>query len=158
MSTLLRSTLSAAVGEAVGRIDLDGPEHLLEPETALGLTMIIHELATNALKHGSLSAETGQVFLSWSIDNRTDTDTVQLAWKESGGPVVSEPRHKGFGSRLIERGLGGAGSGPQISFKPEGLAYSIAFEIAKDPQGAGLGRTFARFKNVGTALGADFKR
>ncbi|GMM92566.1 PAS domain-containing protein [Qipengyuania sp. MTN3-11] len=158
MPALLRSTLSAAVGEAVARIELEGPEHLLEPETALGLTMIIHELATNALKHGSLSAESGQVLLSWRIDDRNDTDTVLLAWTETGGPVVSEPRHKGFGSRLIERGLGGGGSRPQISFKSEGFAYSISFAIAKNPQGAGLGRTFARFKNVGTASGKAFEQ
>ncbi len=158
ISALLRSTLSAAVGEAVGRIDLDGPDHFLEPETALGLTMLIHELATNALKHGSLSAEAGQVLLSWHIDYRDDTDTVQLDWTESGGPVVSEPRQKGFGSRLIERGLGGGGSGPQISFEPEGFAYSIDFAIAKNPQGASLGRTFARFKHVGTASGDSFEQ
>lgn len=158
MPALIRSTLSAAVGEAVGRIDMEGPEHLLEPEIALGLTMIIHELATNALKHGSLSDDAGKVRLSWNIGADEDSDLVHFSWSERGGPPVSEPQNKGFGSRLIERGLGGGGSRPHISFRPQGFEYSIDFAVPKNPQGAELGRKFARFRNVGIASGKALER
>lgn len=85
------------------RITVDGPALDLLPRQALGLSLAVHELATNALKYGALSNATGVIRIAWSNDN----DGFRFSWSESGGPSVAEPgpEKKGFGSRLIERML-----------------------------------------------------
>ena len=87
--------------------------------------MILHELATNATKYGSLSSETGSVEISWEVaqDNK---QTFQLRWAESGGPPVEMPRRKGFGSQLIEQGIAPNISGEvRLLFAREGLVCTI---------------------------------
>jgi two-component sensor histidine kinase len=94
-------------GAGSRRLALDGPAVRLAPNTAVTLSMGLHELATNAAKYGALSAPEGNVRLSWTVE--TDADgtaaAVVILWHEEGGPVVSTPAQKGFGSRLIEQGL-----------------------------------------------------
>ncbi|XYD09270.1 sensor histidine kinase [Methylobacterium sp. NMS12] len=91
------------------RITLDGPDLRLPPEGALALTMILHELCTNAVKHGALSVPGGRAALAWTVEAGPDTETLRLTWRECGGPPVVSPSRKGFGTRLLERGLAGAG-------------------------------------------------
>ncbi|RYG03044.1 MAG: sensor histidine kinase, partial [Caulobacteraceae bacterium] len=79
------------------QIVLTGPEIWLGAENVLAIGLIVHELATNATKYGALSRAEGRVEISWS----TEGDILDIAWREHGGPPVSEPRRKGFGSRLI---------------------------------------------------------
>jgi PAS domain S-box-containing protein len=83
------------------RLKLDGPDLLLPPKVAVSLAMAVHELATNATKYGSLSNDRGDVTIQW----RSDDDRLKVEWKERGGPPVSEPIRRGFGTRMIERGL-----------------------------------------------------
>src|SRR5262249_20303752 len=91
------------------RIRLDGPPDIwLDADQSFRLTMALHELATNAVKYGSLSSARGQVRVSWELLHDAGGRRVRLHWQESGGPLVALPRHKGFGSLLIERILEGA--------------------------------------------------
>jgi two-component system CheB/CheR fusion protein len=84
---------------------IDGPRVMLEPRAALALAMALHELTTNAVKHGALSIPEGNLSVSWSILSDDTADTLVLDWVESNGPPVAQPAHHGFGMTLIERGL-----------------------------------------------------
>jgi PAS domain S-box-containing protein len=98
---------------------------------ALALSMLLHELATNALKYGSLSNATGTVSVTWSIVDEGGTPAaprmrLNLRWEEQGGPPVTIPTRKGFGSRMIERGLAGElGGEAQINYEPEGVVCTL---------------------------------
>ena len=97
----------------------DGPELFLTPRAANALSLAFHELATNALKFGALSVDNGRVDLRWS---RHDRDGIELTWTESGGPSVSPPEHRGFGSTLLEQVTGRElNGGTSIDFRPGGL-------------------------------------
>jgi PAS domain S-box-containing protein len=101
-------------------IESGGPAVWLRAESALGLAMALHELATNAVKYGALSAEDGTVSVRWSYDPATYR--FQLDWIEAGGPAVEPPDRRGFGLRLVQRALGGeTGAETEVSFRPEGL-------------------------------------
>jgi PAS domain S-box-containing protein len=104
------------------RLALEGPETRLSAAQAHGLGLIVHELATNASKYGALSNEAGKIHIAWSPSVKDGTRLVTINWTESGGPPVSAPTRKGFGSRLIEstleHSLGGSAA---IQYEPEGL-------------------------------------
>ncbi len=106
------------------RVTLNGPPVALEPAAALSLGMIFHELATNAAKYGALSAADGRVLVDWTIHNHASRG-LTLEWREIGGPPVTEPQRRGFGSRLIERNIrhdlaGGIKLGyPRAGFRAE---------------------------------------
>lgn len=104
------------------RIAITGPEVRLRPSAALALFLAINELATNAVRHGALSAPEGHVALNWTrCDNGVDVE-----WRESGGPPVAHPTRKGFGSRLLGAGLSAElGSPAQMLYAPEGLICRI---------------------------------
>jgi len=88
--------------------------------------MALHELATNAAKYGALSNATGQVRVAWDIPDGGPPKRLRLCWKESGGPPVTPPEQKGFGSFLIERALQKNQLGQaRLDFEPGGLVCSI---------------------------------
>ncbi len=89
------------------RFITQGPAQRLRPKQALALAMALHELCTNAAKYGALSSDTGQVCITWQLASRNQEPTLQLHWEEIGGPPVTAPVRKGFGSRLLEGGLAG---------------------------------------------------
>ena len=92
------------------------------------MALIFHELATNAVKYGALSAEAGRVDLSWTLDRATETLT--LTWAESGGPPVAPPTRKGFGTRLIERGLRGELRGSAaMTYAPAGFVCAMTAHL-----------------------------
>jgi two-component sensor histidine kinase len=110
------------------RCEVDGPDVRLQPKRALALGMAFHELATNAAKHGALSTGTGRVKVSWEVDH----DRLRLRWKETGGPQVSPPERKGFGMRLIERGLSHELSAQvRLQFPPEGVICEWEMSLQK---------------------------
>lgn len=84
------------------RVKLDGPRLKLRPQTAQSIALIIHELVTNALKHGALSAPGGKVTVSWEPDAPGPKQRVTIRWEEQDGPPVSQPKEVGFGLSLIE--------------------------------------------------------
>lgn len=107
-----------------GPITLDGPALQLEPDVAVALSLILHELGTNALKYGCLSVPGGHLTIRW----QKSADRISLVWQERGGPPVSAPEREGFGSKLIRNAFPGCHD-PQISttFAPEGLEFRISF-------------------------------
>jgi PAS domain S-box-containing protein len=114
----------------LGRIAVAGPQVRISPKVAVPLSMALHELCTNAVKHGSLSTETGRVQLSWT---RRDERAVLLEWRESGGPPPSSQRRTGFGSRLLGRALAGElGRPAELTFAPEGLICRIVVPTSAD--------------------------
>ncbi|WP_294642486.1 PAS domain S-box protein [uncultured Aureimonas sp.] len=105
-----------------GRIHIDGERLLLTSQQALGLSLAIHELATNAAKYGALSNATGTVRVSWTIVDGAFVFT----WIETGGPTVSAPERRGFGSRLIERIVASYFDGEgRIDFDPSGIRFKL---------------------------------
>ncbi|HEY3797487.1 MAG TPA: HWE histidine kinase domain-containing protein [Caulobacteraceae bacterium] len=105
-----------------GQLDLAGPSLDVSPQHALALSLALHELATNAAKYGALSAPDGRVEVRWSGDD----GAVRLTWQERGGPAVSPPTRRGFGSRLLEACLRDIGGHSQLLFEPQGVR--AAFE------------------------------
>ncbi|GLS45437.1 sensor histidine kinase [Methylobacterium brachythecii] len=106
-----------------GRFEIQGAVIRLDSSVALSLSLILHELATNAAKYGSLSQESGRVSVSWTVVRVNGETTFRLVWTERDGPAVSPPSRRGFGSRLIERGL--AGGSVAIDYAPEGLTCTL---------------------------------
>ncbi len=99
---LARLELSPFDDADTPRIAISGPDALLTPDQTLGLALILHELASNALKYGALSVPAGRVSVSWTVSGDKQ---LELEWVESGGPKVTPPAHHGFGSILIRRSL-----------------------------------------------------
>lgn len=101
----LRDLVASQLAITIGPGDqtfLTGDNVFLPPQTALQLTLILHELATNAKRFGALSSDHGRVDITWKVDPGTPADVV-LDWRESGGPRVDPPGERGFGRQLIER-------------------------------------------------------
>ena len=105
-------------GEGGGRVGVEGPRVLLAPRQALALSMALHELATNAAKHGALSVSAGRVSLVW----RREGPAVAVGWAEADGPPVRPPERHGFGTRLLGRALSAElGGAVELEFAPEGV-------------------------------------
>ncbi|WP_077961893.1 PAS domain-containing sensor histidine kinase [Ensifer adhaerens] len=97
----------------------------LTPSRALSLSLILHELATNAVKYGALSTSTGKITIRWTIE-RASKKHLRLIWQESGGPPVTPPTTTGFGTRLIEFSVKGEmGGRVELNYAPKGLAIEI---------------------------------
>jgi two-component sensor histidine kinase len=110
-----------------GRIVATGPDLELGPKATVSISLLLHELATNATKYGALSRPAGKVDLSWTVEDGGDGPVLRMIWKETGGPIVSEPTRRSFGSRLIRMGLIGQG-GVDKQWLPTGLV--ARFEAA----------------------------
>ncbi|HXL68977.1 MAG TPA: HWE histidine kinase domain-containing protein [Xanthobacteraceae bacterium] len=109
---------------------IDGEGVYLAPQASLMLAMIFHELATNAAKYGSLSAPTGQLALSWKVANGSGPRRLRIEWQESGGPQVTEPARRGFGSKLVERGITQELKGSaEMTFDPGGLRCTMEIPL-----------------------------
>jgi PAS domain S-box-containing protein len=134
---MLRGELAPFAGKGSGaQVLLDGPLVLLAPLTAQPLSMALHELATNAAKHGSLSVPGGTLALSWREDR--PGARLRLRWEESGGPLVAgPPRRRGFGSRVIENTVRDQLRGDvSFAWTPAGLVCEIDIPLHGAPQGA----------------------
>ena len=98
--------------------------------------MGFHELATNAAKYGALSGPMGVVDVIWSTEGSDGDGRFTLRWVEQGGPAVHEPLRRGFGSRLIERGLAGELAGAaKLDFRPTGLVCTITAPFPFEVEG-----------------------
>jgi PAS domain S-box-containing protein len=108
------------------RILIDGPSVTLKPEVGVALALALHELATNAAKYGALSNDTGIVHLDWTIDDTASDARFSLHWREQGGPPVSRPTRRGFGSALIERSLRAYFGGEAATdYHPQGFVFEL---------------------------------
>ena len=92
------------------------------PQTAVGLALAFHELATNASKYGALSTPEGRLSVRWT----TADDQLHLTWTERGGPPVTPPERRGFGTRMIERTLASEFEGKvELDFASEGVTCTV---------------------------------
>jgi PAS domain S-box-containing protein len=113
------------------RIEIAGPDLRIAPQVALSLSMAFHELCTNALKYGALRASGGGVRITWTTATGPDGQRLAMRWQEHGGPPVSPPKRKGFGSRLIERGLARELNGTvSLSYEPSGVVCTIDVPVS----------------------------
>ena len=131
-------SLARVVAQAVaphdgrGAITLRGPDLPIAPRTAVSLALAIHELATNATKYGALSVADGRVDVSWSREPGEGGERLALAWRERDGPPVTVPQRRGFGTRMIERGLSAElGGTVRIDFAPEGVCCTVDAPLAE---------------------------
>lgn len=131
IGAILRGTLAIHDDAQANRLRLDGPPVQVGARAALSLALIVHELAINAAKYGALSVAGGRVRVGWTIDTTGPEPIVRLCWSEHDGPPVTPPTSRGFGSRLIERGLAGAfGGEANLSYKPEGVVCALTAPLA----------------------------
>ncbi|WP_244639641.1 PAS domain-containing protein [Aureimonas endophytica] len=108
------------------RFDVQGPKVRVGPKASVSLTLAFHELCTNAVKYGALSAPEGHVTIAWSVTGHPQP-TLTIRWVESGGPEVRPPERPGFGSRLVSRGLAAElGGAVELLYPPTGVVCEIA--------------------------------
>jgi PAS domain S-box-containing protein len=118
LKALLEAQVAPYAGDHAGRLELVGPDVTLSGDHANDLGLVLHELATNAAKYGALGVDDGKVHVSW----KEQGDALEITWVESGGPPVSQPADRGFGTRLIETALSHSGAGEtRIEYRPDGL-------------------------------------
>lgn len=127
----LRTILSRELRPyGVERANLEGEPVRLNPRAAVALGMVAHELATNAAKFGALSNGEGRVHAAWRLETGKTGKTLNLDWRELGGPKVAPPSKRGFGSRLIRMSLEGElGGRTDLRFEPDGLTCNISIPI-----------------------------
>ena len=122
---VVNTTLEPFASANPDRIVADGPSVPMSSRTVVMLSLVLHELATNASKYGALSGPAGRVTVSWMI---SPVDKVKLYWRETGGPPVQKPQHAGFGSTLIEKGFGAqVGGSAMLRLEPDGLTCALEF-------------------------------
>jgi two-component sensor histidine kinase len=125
----LREIATSAISLLVdsSRFFVSGPRVFLSPSSAITMNLLIHELATNALKYGSLSNDEGYIILDWCVKN----DIICIVWRECDGPNVAHPEQRGFGSKLIEKAaMREMGGKAKMRFDPDGLVCSIEIPLS----------------------------
>jgi len=128
-----RASLHELVGRAIkpfqttqNRFVIVGPAVWVPAQISLTLTLCLHELATNAVKYGALSKRTGRVHVAWEPVGNEERRNVRLTWHEIGGPPVTVPKRKGFGSLLIESSGDGES---RVDFTPDGVRCSMNLSL-----------------------------
>lgn len=122
LSAIARQELAPYFEEGETRARIKGPQVLLEPNVAQSVAVILHELATNAAKYGSLSLASGRIDLSWSHESE---GRLELRWTETGGPPVQTPTREGFGGRIIKQMAEQLKGAAQFEWHAEGLGCEI---------------------------------
>jgi signal transduction histidine kinase/CheY-like chemotaxis protein len=128
---IVRQTLDP-YGLDGSRLRFDGPDIWLSPSAAVTLSMGLHELATNAVKYGALSAPNGRIEVGWTVENGPERRSLAITWTERGGPPVDPPSRRGFGSRLIERGIAQDLDGEvDLAFESAGVQCRIRLPLSE---------------------------
>lgn len=141
LGTSVRRTVETALAthgglDAADRFEVAGPPVRLGSRQTIALSMALHELATNATKYGALSCEAGRVRIAWQVARGGAGRTLHLCWSEQGGPPVTPPARRGFGSRLIERTITDTfGGDVALRFAPEGVTCTMTalIQSARQP-------------------------
>jgi len=128
-----RASLREVVGRAIKpfqsgqeRFVIEGPAVWVPAQASLTLTLCLHELATNAVKYGALSNSTGRVHVAWESVGNGEQRNVRLTWHETGGPPVTVPKRKGFGSLLIKSS---GDDGSRIDFRSDGVRCLLSVSV-----------------------------
>jgi len=156
---LLREELDAYTIDHM-KVELDGPDVMLTPKSALSLSLSIHELATNAAKFGAFSRPFGRVAVRWVL---TEDGGLDLSWSEIGGPLVTLPSRLGFGTTLIERALAmETGGRATLRYRSTGVVCDVYLpassvlrradhEVAEPPEEA------AEIETVSAGVGKSYR-
>jgi PAS domain S-box-containing protein len=129
LESILREQLVPFRSRRLRNVTLEGPAVRLDSSAALTLSMVVHELATNAAKYGALSVPEGVLDVAWRLEDSA-TPRVSLEWRENGGPAVKTPERRGFGSTLIERAVSyELGGSTRIEYAPKGARCRIEFPL-----------------------------
>jgi two-component sensor histidine kinase len=131
---LMQDVVGKAIESFANRVSVDGPQVFLNPNAAQGFALILHELTTNATKHGALKTDTGTVSVRWSFDAASAEPAIFFQWQERGGPQVTPPMRKGFGSVLLERAVAAADDPPRFDYAPEGFTYEVRATLVQQRQ------------------------
>lgn len=132
LDDVIRET-GVGCGAEESRLRFGGPPVRLSPKAAVSLSMALHELCTNAFKYGALSADGGNVSISWEVIGEGGESRLRLIWQERGGPPVEPPSQRGFGSRMIERALASElGGTVQLEFPRDGVRCVINAPLTSD--------------------------
>jgi len=134
----LHDIIHLQVEPFAGRVSAHGPDISIGPQQAQNLSMLLHELVTNAAKHGALRTPRGKVEVTWLLNQLHEA--LQLTWQERDGPPVEPPRHSGFGTMLLKATFPKA----QLDYQPGGLLCQVDVSIAKDNATAGALRSSER--------------
>ncbi|SCW60397.1 sensor histidine kinase [Ancylobacter rudongensis] len=127
LADMVRSQLGHHLDRENSQFTIKGPNLFLKPEAAQNIGLAIHELSTNAAKYGALSVPTGHVDITWVRRTPEAGGGFELSWRERGGPHVTKPAARGFGSLVIERNLARALDGTvDLDFAPSGLVCSVS--------------------------------
>jgi two-component sensor histidine kinase len=132
----LEAMVKRELASFAGRARLDGPNVMLTPKIAQTFALVVHELATNAAKYGSLSVPDGEVYVKWDITGGSVTgqeasgnnseQRFQLEWRETGGPPVTTPTRRGFGTTLVSQVAGTEfGCRPELTYDAHGFGYKF---------------------------------
>jgi PAS domain S-box-containing protein len=125
----IREILAPFIGARGSSFILEGEPLYLLPRAAQSLALVLHELATNAAKYGSLSAQNGAVRITWSRVREAGPGMVRLTWREAGGPKIESPSGHGFGATVIRAAAGELGADLSYEFLPEGVAFGLDARI-----------------------------
>jgi two-component system, chemotaxis family, CheB/CheR fusion protein len=128
-ASLARTQLEPYISENPDRLRMEGEPIALPADMATPFGLVLHELATNASKYGSLVDAKGTVHLSWRLESRNGERLMKVTWREKDGPPIKTPKRKGFGSVLIESGIPGAKV--NRNFLPDGLVCTIELPLAE---------------------------
>ncbi len=132
LSHLVAESLAPYRGLGADRVTTAGPEVLLPTQIVVPLAMTLHELTTNAVKYGALSAKTGRLEVNWVLTEDAGLPCVAITWTELGGPPVAARPATGFGTKLISRlGAYDLDGNAHLDFKPEGLTCTLRFPISE---------------------------
>jgi PAS domain S-box-containing protein len=110
------------------RVTVDGCDITVSPRAAQQFAMIVHELATNAVKYGALSVPDGRVSISGKIDRNNSAGSFVFSWKETGGPRVAQPTRRGLGSAILLEGAEQFGTAA-MNYLPDGLIYELHLDL-----------------------------
>lgn len=129
LSELLAAVLAPYRSAGGTRVNLSGPAVLLPARAVVPLSMVLHEMTTNAVKYGALSSARGRIEITWELSGGTDP-SVAMTWREHDGPTVKPPTTAGFGTTLIDRVISHDLEGTtKIKFDPAGVSWTIAFPV-----------------------------
>jgi PAS domain S-box-containing protein len=128
-STSLTAILEREFDGFSRQVKIVGCDIVVNPSAAQQLALIIHELATNALKYGALSSPAGNVSIVGRIDRLDGGGTFTFAWKETGGPTVTKPSRKGFGSVILLDSAKHFGQSVVLDYAPRGVCYELQLQL-----------------------------
>jgi len=128
LATTVRAATEPFDNDGAERISIEGQDLSISSAAVISLAMTLNELCTNTTKFGALSVPTGRVAISWAVDE--NAGALNLKWMEMGGPTVSAPTRRSFGTRMMES-LGNQLSGRvELTYHPSGFVYELVAPLS----------------------------